>query len=65
MNETCLEAINSNVHHFIHHNHLGYNITKPANWLTAENLPSLIILIADLVKKTMTLTFHILIFLSA
>ena len=53
MNETCFEAINSNVHHFIHHDHLGYNMTKPATWLTAENLSRLIviILIADHVKE--------------
>ena len=37
--------------HFIHHDHLGYNMTKPATWLTVQNLPRLIILIADLVKN--------------
>ena len=47
--------------HFIHHEHLGYNMTKPATWLTAQNLPRLITLIADLVKE-LTLTFHIFIF---
>ena len=56
MNETCFEAINSNVfhhrtNHFINHDHLGYNMTKPATWLPTQNLPGLLILIADLVKE--------------
>ena len=46
--------------HFIRHEHLGY-MTKSAKWLTAQNLPRLITLIADLVKE-LTLTFHIFIF---
>ena len=58
MNETCFEAINSNVfHHRTKSFHsscsfknVGYNMTKPVTWLTAQNLPKLIILIADLVK---------------
>ena len=67
MNETCFEAMNSNVlhhrtNHFIHHDHLGYNMTKPATWLTAQNLPRLIILIADLVKEQLLLLFTILFF---
>ena len=68
MNETCFEAINSNwdigQNNFIHHDHLGYNMAKPATWLTAQNLPRLIILIADLVKEQSLLPFTFL-FLSA